>query len=255
MDQNNGKQTEVEKSDKVSAQVDAHEQTEVDKQTEEIVDKVEARKKKVKKEAREWLVALVSAVLIVIVIQSFLFRIIRVEGSSMYDTLENGERLFVTVTDVRFGDVKRGEVVICHYPGRYHDWFNLGILKTREYFVKRVVAVPGDTIYCENGVTHVVYEQDGETVDELLDSRFAQFYIYGSPYDYEAYVLGEDEYFVVGDNRYNSHDSRDWNGPGVEDGEGNDGTVTNNVGPISKGDIVGHVRQVIWPLNKIRGVQ
>ncbi len=249
MDENNENKTEVLKTE------EPEKQAEVEKEVAEIEDKVAARKKKVKKEAREWLVALVSAILIVIVIQSFLFRIIRVEGSSMNDTLANGERLFVTVTDVRFGDVQRDQVVICHYPGRYHDWFNLGILKTREYFVKRVVAVPGDTIYCENGVTHVTYEQDGETVDKALDERFAQFYVYGSPFDYEPYVLGEDEYFVVGDNRYNSHDSRDWNGPDVEDGEGNDGVGTNNVGPISKGDIVGHVRQVIWPLNKIRGVE
>ncbi len=251
MDKNDVKNIIDENMDTVSQP----EQTEPEEKRLEPEGKPKRKKKGWKQELREWIVALVSAVLIVIVIQTFLFRIIRVEGSSMYDTLENGERLFVTVTDVRFGDVKRDEVVICHYPGRYHDWFNLGILKTQEYFVKRVVAVPGDTIYCENGVTHVVYEQDGETVDELLDSRFGQFYIYGSPYDYEAYVLGEDEYFVVGDNRYNSHDSRDWNGPGVEDGEGNDGTVTNNVGPISKSAIVGHVRQVIWPLNKIRGVQ
>ncbi len=216
---------------------------EAQKQIDEVEDKVAARKKKIVKEIREWVVALVVAVLIVLVIQSFLFRIIRVDGHSMDTTLADGERLFVTVADVRFGDVHRGDVVICHYPGR-------GLT----YFVKRCVAVPGDTIYCENGVTHVVYQQDGQTVDEPLDERYGLYYMYGSDHDYEAYVLGEDEYFVVGDNRYNSHDSRDWNGPGVTGEGGNDGSDSNNVGPISKGKIVGHVRHVIWPLGDIRAV-
>lgn len=206
----------------------------VDRIVEEVVDKAAARKKKFWKEVKEWAVALVVAVLVVVVIQSFLFRIIRVDGHSMDTTLADGERLFVTVADVRFGEVKRGSVVICHYPGR--GW---------TYFVKRCVAVPGDTVYREKGVTHVVYEQDGQTVDEMLDERYAQYYVYGSADDYEPYVLGDDEYFVVGDNRYNSHDSRDWK----------DSDDSSDVGPISKSKIVGHVVEVIWPLNKIRAVQ
>ena len=229
----------------------SEDKTRVETNADAVVDKAAARKAKIKKEVREWIVALVAAVLIVFVIQTFLFRIIRVDGHSMDETLANGERLFVTVTDVKFGDVDRDSVVICHYPNRFTTY--LGFIKTRTYFVKRVVAVPGDTVYCENGVTHVVYEQDGQQVDNALDDRFGQYYLYGSPFDYEPYTLGEDEYFVVGDNRYNSHDSRDWNGPDAE-GVGNDGNEENNVGPIAKGDIVGRVREVIWPLGSIRSV-
>jgi len=209
------------------------------------------KKKSIGREILEWVVALVVAVLVVMVLQTFLFRIIRVDGHSMDTTLADGERLFVTVADVKFGKVERDSVVICHYPNRYNNI--LGIVKIPIYFVKRCVAVPGDTVYCENGVTHVVYEQDGQSVDEVLDERFALYFMYGSDHDYEPYVLGEDEYFVVGDNRYNSHDSRDWNGPDAT-GSGNDSSADNNVGPISKGLIVGRVREVIWPLGSIRPV-
>ena len=197
------------------------------------VDRAAERKKKILKEIKEWVVALAAAVVIVVIIQSFLFRIIRVDGHSMDTTLADGERLFVTVADIRFGKVERNSVVICHYPNR--GW---------TYFVKRCVAIPGDTVYRENEVTHVVYEEDGQTIDVALDERYALYYPDGSPDDYEPYVLGEDEYFVVGDNRYNSHDSRDWK----------DGDDSMDVGPISKGKIVGRVREVIWPLSSIRAV-
>ena len=205
-------------------------------------DKATKKKSKFWKEVREWVVALAVALIVVWVIQTFFFRLIRVDGHSMDTTLADGERLFVTVTDVKFGNVDRDSVVICNYPNRYNNF--LGVIPMKTFFVKRVVGVPGDTVYRENGVTHVVYDQDGETVDEALDERMAIYFPYGSPDDYEPYVLGEDEYFVVGDNRYNSHDSRDWN----------DDDDSNDVGPISKSMIVGHVRQVIWPLGSWRSV-
>ena len=199
----------------------------------------EKPKKDWKKEAREWIVSIAVALLVVFVIRTFLFQIIRVDGDSMNTTLLDGERLFVSVLDVRLqGGVDRGDVVICHYPNR-----------GRTNFVKRAVAVPGDQVYRENGVTHVVYEEADENgevhvVDEMLDERYALYFLGGSSDDYAPYTLGEDEYFVVGDNRYNSHDSRDWN----------DTDPSRDVGPITSDMFVGRVRQVIWPLSEIRAV-
>ena len=197
------------------------------------------KKKTFKQELREWVISIAVALMVVFFIRNFLFQIIRVDGDSMSTTLLNDERLFVTVLDVKLAGADRGDVVICHYPGR-------GSVN----FVKRVVAVEGDSVYRENGVTHVVYKTtnaDGETieVDEMLDERYGKYYPNGSAEDYEPYVLGEDEYFVVGDNRYNSHDSRDWM----------DNSPVNNVGPIDEDMIVGRVRTVIWPLTEIRGVK
>ena len=196
------------------------------------------QKKSFWRELGEWMVSLAAAVVIVLIIQNFLFTLIRVDGDSMNSTLWNGERLFVTVADVKFGTVDRNSVVICHYPNR-----------GRTFFVKRVVGVPGDTVYRENGVTHIVYEtvdENGEaiTVDTPLDAEFVSIF-YNPANDYEPYVLADDEYFVVGDNRGNSHDSRDWN----------DSDPSMDVGPITKDMLVGCVRCVIWPFDSIRGVE
>lgn len=196
-----------------------------------------SRKKGFRKELREWIVTLAAALLVVLVLRTFVFMIIRVDGSSMNDTLFHGERMFVTVADVKFGAVQRGDVVICRYPGR-----------GQTHFVKRVVAVPGDSVYRENGVTHVVYsvktQQGVQIRDEALDPKRG-LSAFAPTNDYEPYQLGADEYFVVGDNRYNSHDSRDWN----------DDDPTNDVGPIRRDMLVGRVRQVIWPLSQFRPIQ
>ena len=203
-------------------------------------EKPEKPKKSWKQELREWIVALGVALVVVFIIQTFLFRIIRVDGQSMETTLHSGERLFVNVAEWKFtGKMDRDSIVICNYPNRYTSV--LGI-KFNTYFVKRLVGLPGDQVYRQNGVTHIVYEEDGQTVDNALDDRLALYYINGSPDDFEPYTLGEDEYFVVGDNRYNSHDSRDWRD---DDSDG-------DVGPIGKGMIIGKVQYVIWPLNAIR---
>ncbi len=193
-------------------------------------------KKDWKKEILDWVMSIAAALLIVFVIRNFLFQIIRVDGDSMYSTLLNNERLFVTVLDVKLGGVERDSIVICHYPNRGNT-----------NFVKRAVGVPGDTVYRENGVTHIVYEttdENGETqiVDEALDENYAQYFASGSSTDYEPYTLGEDEYFVVGDNRYNSHDSRDWN----------DNDPSSDVGPITEDMLVGKVRCVLFPFSNFR---
>ena len=171
------------------------------------------------KDAKEWVVSLVVALVIVFIIRTFLFTIIRVDGLSMHPTLDNDERLFVTILDVKLNGVERGDVVICNYPNR-GTWWN----KTK--FVKRVVGVAGDVIKFEDGATYV----NGELVDE-------SYITHKSNQDGE-YTVPEGCVFVCGDNRANSHDSR-----------------SSDVGYLDESMIVGKVRYVIYPFKSIRAVE
>ncbi|MBQ3079773.1 MAG: signal peptidase I [Clostridia bacterium] len=238
--------------------------------------------KRVLKEVREWVVSLVVAIIAVFIIKEFIFLPIRVDGSSMYPTLESKERLGVTVYDVKFKDtVALGDVIICNYPGRTNKDPIVHLITMETNFVKRVVGVPGDTVSRKNNVTYIngnpldpakenpFFSADIleviETADENGNAAKAyrisvgggertvtdkQIHAYSVNYEY---VLGEDEYFVVGDNRYNSHDSRTWNGPLVEKNITND--ASGDVGPITKDMIVGHARFAFWPISSIRTVE
>lgn len=187
------------------------------------------RTRKFRQKMIQWLVSLAAALLIAAVLQTMVFAVIRVKGRSMMPTLKNKERLLVTIADVRLFGARRGDVVICRYPGR-----------GRTRFVKRVVAVPGDQVYRAEGVTYVIHHEDSSV--EALDPDRSFF---RPEDDYEPVTLGKEQYFVVGDNRYRSHDSRDWN----------DSNPKNDVGPITRNMILGRVRQVIWPPNAVRPVE
>lgn len=186
-------------------------------------------KKSFGKELLSWIVTLGMAVIIAFTIRTFLFEPIRVDGESMCDTLQDGEIMLVTKPEYLFGDPQVGDVVVCHYPERGNT-----------NFVKRVIGVPGDTLTIENGVVY----RNGEAVEEpyLTPSRNQ-----GSYYDItEPFVLGDDEYFVCGDNRDNSHDSRNYYTLGW--GQYQPAAVTRDM-------IKGHVRWVVFPFGNARGIE
>ena len=191
---------------------------------------------KFRRSAREWIISAAAVLLAAAAVRSSLFTLVRVDSNSMSGTLQNGERMLVSVADVALNGVDRGDVVICRYPNRGWD-----------SFVKRVVAVPGDAVYREYGVTHVVYAERTDRGVEIYDTPLDPAYVltgFSAADDYAPRLLGSGEYFVVGDNRYSSHDSRDWL----------DSDPSEDVGPISGDMIVGCVRQVIWPLSHFRTV-
>ncbi|MBQ6715416.1 MAG: signal peptidase I [Clostridia bacterium] len=232
---------------------------------------------RVRKEIREWAISLITAAIVVVVMKEFLFLPIKVDGNSMNPTLLDQERLFVTVYDVKIANkLQKGDVVICNYPERTNKDPFVGLITMNTNFVKRIVGVPGDTVSRVQGVTYVngdaldpramtlisakvkevTTDEKGETsiladingterTLTLGESRRFKF-------DYE-YVLGEDEYFVVGDNRYNSHDSRSWNGPDIPLVLVND--VSGDVGPITSDMIVGRAKCVFWPISEFEKVE
>ncbi len=175
-----------------------------------------------KKELVSWILTLVVAVAIALPVRTFVFEPIRVDGESMCDTLQDGEVMIVTKPEYLTGDPQRGDVIICKYPGR------------KENFVKRVMGVPGDVISI---ISNVVY-RNGEKLDEpyLTPSRN------DNGFSMAPFTLGEDEYFVMGDNRDNSHDSRNY-------------YSYSKPAAITRDMIVGKVRWVVFPFSNFRGIE
>ena len=142
------------------------------------------QKKSVKQEVLSWIRELAIAVVVVLIIKTFLFEIITVDGGSMLNTLHSGDKLYVSILTPKLQGYERGDIVICYYPGR------------DDRCVKRIIGMPGDTVRVEAGQVYV----NGEALEEAyLD--------YQASYSYPETVLAEDEYFLLGDNRPISHDS------------------------------------------------
>jgi len=177
----------------------------------------ETPKRTVKQEIMSWILTFAVALAIALVIRTFFFEPVRVDGQSMSNTLLDGEIVLVTKPEYWSGNYQRGDIIICHYPGRGST-----------LFVKRLIALPGDTVEIKAGVVYVNGEpRDDSDIDPKVPFRG----------NYALRTLGEDEYFVLGDNRGNSNDSK-------------------YVGPISSSMIVGHVRCLLYPFNKLgQGVQ
>lgn len=154
------------------------------------------------KEKLKELVPYVVIVIVVVLIRTFIATPIKVNGSSMYDTLKGNEICIL----YKLGKINRFDIIVTEYEN--------------EKLIKRVIGMPGETIEVENGFIYI------------NDKRIKDDYGYGETDDFEKITLNDDEYFVMGDNRKISKDSR-------------------LIGPVKEKDISGTTNLILYPFNKI----
>jgi len=167
----------------------------------------------IREEIVAWVKTLVSAAVYAVLIVTFGVQVARVEGQSMAPTLEDQDRLIVNKLVYRIGDPRRGDIVMLYYP-----------LNPEKSFVKRVIAEEGDTVRIVDGR---VYVNDIPLKDDYVPSEFR------SHDDWGPQVIPEGYYFVMGDHRNNSSDSRHW-------------------GMVPKKYIIGKVQLRWWPVPAAR---
>jgi signal peptidase I len=141
-----------------------------------------------RRELRSWTRDLAVALGLAIVIMIFLYQPVKVEGTSMNPLLSDQERIFINKFIYRFEPIERGDVVVFWYP-----------LDRSKSFIKRVVGLPGETVEIRAGN---VYANGRELTDQYVPSG----YLDGS--NYPARRIPQGEYFVMGDHRDSSNDSR-----------------------------------------------
>jgi signal peptidase I len=154
---------------------------------------------------KEIVIFVVLAVVIVLPIRLFVAQPFVVDGESMHPTFENAEYLIVDELTYRFHGPARGDVIVFRYPG-----------DPKVFYIKRVIGLPGETVHIDHGIVTVA-KADGSSL-ELTEP-----YVVAEDATYtESQALGPGQYFVMGDNRPNSSDSRVW-------------------GPLPENDIMGRV--------------
>ncbi len=164
------------------------------------------------REMRQWFLDVVVAVLVAVFVIVFLYQPVKVEGTSMQPGLQNHDRLFVNKFIYDFDKIHRGDIVVFHYP-----------LNPKKSFIKRVIGLPGDRMKIVDGHVYI----NGKLLKEP--------YVPKKYRDHTSMMIGvipPHEYFVMGDHRSVSEDSRDF-------------------GPVPRKDIYGKAAFVYWPLNYV----
>ena len=150
---------------------------------------------------------------ITFLIITFVWQRTHVSGESMENTLDDGDQLIVDKLTYRFHDPERFDIIV--FPFRYKD---------NTYYIKRIIGLPGETVQIADGEIYI----NGEVLEESYGREVMQ----DAGLAAEPITLGDDEYFVLGDNRNYSSDSRD-----------------PSVALIHRKEIIGRAWLRIWPLD------
>jgi signal peptidase I len=158
---------------------------------------------------------LVICMVAVFLLTNYVVRPVQVKGNSMYPTLEDGSLGVSNTLGYHTSEIKRFDIVIIYVPEK------------NEYLVKRVIALPGETVSYSNGQLYI----NGEAVEEtFLSQEYVESYGSGWMPDISEVTMGDDEYYCLGDNRPHSTDSRYY-------------------GPFKKENIKSKGIFIAWPLN------
>lgn len=171
--------------------------------------------KEIIKELAGWLLYIVLIIAFTWFVVTFVGQRTEVSGSSMETTLSDKDQLIVDKMTYRFRDPKRYDIVV--FPYQYQD---------NTYYIKRIIGLPGETVQILSGMVYI----DGMRLDEHYGNEIME----NPGIAEEPLTLGEDEYFVLGDNRNNSSDSR-----------------ASDVGLIHRKDLIGRAWIRVWSLSQI----
>jgi len=165
-----------------------------------------------KDEILSWIKVIVSALLIAIVLRTFVFQMALVNQISMDPTLHEGQMLVISKINYFVGDPNRGDIIV------------LKDEVENKLLIKRVIGLPGEVVQLKNGKVYINAKE--------LQPDYTSFPTFA--YAQEEWTLPEGEYFVLGDNREHSRDSR-----------------AENVGMVYRKNIIGRAVFRIWPFNKL----
>lgn len=160
-------------------------------------------------------IKVVASILVILIIVQYIFSFTKVVGSSMDPTLKDNELLIQNKLHYRLKKVKRGDIISLKYADT-------------KYLIKRVIGLPGEKISIKNSKVYIN--------DKVYDEPYISDTLEYEDFDLQSQgidTIPEDMYFVLGDNRANSLDSR-------------------KIGLIKKEDIIGKISFRFWPLNRIK---